>query len=185
MLTLLLSMADEADRGFVERLYDTYATRMYALAYDILKNKEDAEDCVHDTVLTVIEHIERFRDLEEDHLKRLLAVCCRNAAKNRYRQNRRRATLSLTEEESREEIDLVDESADVARLVVDEERATVLHGLVEGLEDIYRDAVALYYFYGMSHREIAAVTHVSEALVRVRLSRARRLLLQRGGDRLC
>ena len=48
MLAIYLSMLEtNEEKNQFEQLYIKYKQDMYAVAYGILKNKEDAEDAVH------------------------------------------------------------------------------------------------------------------------------------------
>ena len=62
MLQFYLSMMNSGeDKALVEFLYNEYKQLMFKTAYAILRNRESAEDAVHDAFLRVINHLSKFR----------------------------------------------------------------------------------------------------------------------------
>ena len=54
MLAIYLSMLEtNEEKNQFEQLYIKYKQDMYAVAYGVLKNKEDAEDAVHQSFLKI------------------------------------------------------------------------------------------------------------------------------------
>lgn len=84
MLPIILAISDEGDRNFVGDIYSRYGKQMYIIAFDILKKKENAEDCVHDVIKIIINNIERFRSADYEYLINLIAKCTRNTAQNSH-----------------------------------------------------------------------------------------------------
>ena len=64
------------------------------------------------------------------------------------------------------------------------ENRKILHDLVDGLPDIYRDVVILKYIHNMSCIDIANALSIKESAVSTRLMRAKQMLLQRGKEDL-
>ena len=61
MLPIILNIADDDDRAFVEQLYIRYEKQLYTISMKYLKNHQDAQDCVHETVRVIIEKVEKFK----------------------------------------------------------------------------------------------------------------------------
>ena len=93
MLPIILAINDEQERSFVEDIYLKYRKKLYKNAFEILRNQEDSEDCLHDVIWKVIENLELFQTLDEESLIKLLIVCVRNTAINIYRKNKKRKLL--------------------------------------------------------------------------------------------
>lgn len=108
VLAIIMAIADENDRLFVENLYLQYSKKMNAVAIKILHNEADAEDCVHDVVGIIIDNLECFRSADREDLKGLIMICTRNAAINCYNRNKRRgaATLNAATDEENDPIEL-------------------------------------------------------------------------------
>ena len=138
MLSLFLTIKDPDERLLAERLYLTYKSRMYNVAYAILHNKEDAEDAVMDSVYKIVKNISRFTTADRNKIESLIVIIVRNTAINRYHANRRRYYSPL------------DESCDIPdgddppslRLVAEEDLAELI-GKTLPLVPICRDVLGL------------------------------------------
>lgn len=54
-LSFYISLAETAeDKSLIERLYNGYERYMYAVAFSVLHNEQDAEDTVHEAFLRII-----------------------------------------------------------------------------------------------------------------------------------
>ena len=190
MLPIILNIADDEDRAFVEKLYIKYEKHFYLIAKKYLKDHHDAEDCVHDTVSLIIKSVEKFKHAQNGgYLDKLATVVCRNCAINALRVKTRKleyeqSTMKFNyEEEEYEEIDIPDEKSAVDKLYVSEQNCNRLRALIDKLDQKYRDVILLKSL-GFDNRGIADIMGITEVLVRKRYSRARKLLLKMGGEEL-
>lgn len=187
MLAIIMSIENSSDRAFVEDIYHLYSEKMYLIAYDILKNHHDAEDCVQETILKIIDKIERFKEAQhKNYLKKLIVIACRNIAINRYNQNKKKSqaefSTSLYDNEL-EMADIPDVEANVEKIVLSESNYEYIKQLIDKLDPIYRDVIILKSMQ-FSNEEIAYMMNISVDLVRKRYSRARSKILEMGGDTL-
>lgn len=89
MMAIIMAIEDDDDREFVEKIFDRYEKNMYFTAYDILRNRADAEDCVQDTFVKIIDKLDCFKKAhEEGNLAKLVALVCRNTALTDIRATR-------------------------------------------------------------------------------------------------
>ena len=189
MLAIILSIENDSDRAFVEDIYNLYSEKMYIIAYDIVKNHHDAQDCVQDTFVKIIDKLERFKQAhQENYLKKLIVIACRNVAINKYNENQKknRAEFSTTiygEDDKYEIMDIPDMAANVERIVLSEYNCNYLKQLIDKLDLIYRDVLILKSLQ-FNNDEIAYIMNISVELVRKRYSRARMKILELGGDEL-
>ena len=190
MLPIILNVADDDDRSFVEDIYIKYEKQLYLISMKYLQNHHDAQDCVHDTIKLVIDSIEKFKTAQDKgYLEKLLTVVCRNCAINalrvKFRKNEYEQSLTRYnyDEDSYEEIDIPDYTSCVDKLYVSEENCEYLHTLINKLDDKYRDVILLKSL-GFDSKGIAEVMNISEELVRKRYSRARKKLWEMGGKDL-
>lgn len=189
MLPIIMDIQNEDDRSFVESLYCHYEKKLYYIAKGILNNHFDAEDCVNDTIVLIIKHLERFKNADEDGVKRLLTVCCRNAAYRIYNANKKRRASSLDRSENDTDqgsvcLDVIDENAFIDKIIINEENARLVRRLVNKLDDSYRDVIVMKYYLNMTYTEMADIVGISETLVRVRVVRAKKKLLILGSEQL-
>lgn len=189
MLAIIMAIENEQDRLFVESIFNMYSEKMYLIAMDIINNHHDAEDCVHDTIVKIIDKLERFKQANrDDYLIKLIVITCRNTAINKYRENQKKnyweiSTTVFDEEEESSIMDIPDLSANVERIVISEFTCSYVKELIDKLDLKYRDVMVLK-GYGYGYEEIAYLMHISQELVRKRYSRARKKILEMGGDML-
>ena len=190
MLSIILSIKDEDDRAFVEKLYLKYEHKLYLISKKYLNNHHDAEDCVHDTIKLIIESVEKFKIAQDmGYMDRLITVVCRNCALNalqakQYKNKHEQPIVKFNYDEGEyEDIDIPDYNSCVDRLFISEENCDYLHKLINKLDDKYRDIILLKSL-GFDNRSIAAIMNISEDLVRKRYSRAKKRLWEMGGQNL-
>lgn len=138
----------------LEQLYDRYAAVVYRLALRMLKNPEMAEDLVQEVFWRVWRRSGGF-ERERGRVAQWLFGIAHNLCIDELRRLRARPTPVY------EDVDhpiiqyLVDEQMDVpAAAWASEQRRAITEALLE-LPQAQRQAIALAYFGGMSHQEIA------------------------------
>ena len=183
MLLLLMTIEDERDRSYVAQIYETNKLKLYRVAFGIVKNHHDAEDCVQDVIIALIDHLDTFRAANEVHQKNMLFRICRNIAIDHYRRTARRQSRELYPE-AEERWDIADEAGSVEELFSREQDQQRLMEMVNSLEDIYSDVLYYFYYMQLSTAEISKMLHISEGNVRVRLTRARRMMLSKWKEEL-
>ena len=180
MLTLLLSIENEEDKTFVEEIYLRYEKQMYTIAYGILNQHCDAQDCVHETVRIIIDSLDKFKSAYQNNsLDSLVMIACRNCAINMYNKIKKRSCFETStviydsESQQYTEIDIPDPYADIQKLIITEEQIETLHQKIRKLDPIYRDVLTLK-MMDFSYEEIATLLCISEETARQRLFRARK-----------
>lgn len=193
MLPTMMAIRDEDDNRFVEDIYIRYGRKLYKIAHNILKNEADAEDCLHDVIKIIVDDPERFRAAsgEDNHLISLLVKCTRNIALNQYnREKRRRAAESDLQMDGSDAdgepiaAEPMDSAEPCDEILINEENRKRLSELISELDTIYRDVLYLRYAMWMPNAEIGRLLGISENTVKVRLHRARKILLKTRRDEL-
>ncbi len=181
-----MMIESESDRSFVAELYEKYAKKMKAIALDILKNDYDAEDCVHETVIAIVKRLDSFKGIEdENHLKWLICLVCKNTALNMLKKSRKRQSKEVSLDalpfgSSTE--DLADDSPSPEEMAVGEDSVRHMIEMINRLDEKYREVILLKYS-GLDSKSIAELLFISQDTVRQRLFRARQMLLKMGGGR--
>jgi len=189
MLAIIMAIENERDRLFVESIFNMYSEKMYLIAMDIINNHHDAEDCVHDTIVKIIDKLERFKQADnENFLIKLIVITCRNTAINKYKENQKKnyweiSTTVFDEEEASSIMDIPDLSSNVEKIVISKYTCGYMKELIDKLNPMYRDVIVLKGL-GYGNDEIAYLMHISQELVRKRYSRARKKIIEMGGDEL-
>ena len=153
-----------------------YGNYCYSIAYNILFNKEDAEESVNDTYLSAWNSIPPH---EPEVLSAFLGKIVRNVSLKRWRdkraQKRGNGELTLAYEELADCIpggSNAETAAEEALLV------EVLNRFLEGLPVQKRKIFLRRYWYMSSVKEIAADFGLSESNVKMTLLRLRSKLKQ-------
>ncbi|MGN1346508.1 MAG: RNA polymerase sigma factor [Eubacteriales bacterium] len=140
---------------------------MYRAAYEVLRNRADAEDAVMDAMCRIVQNGDKFAGRPTSDMRALAVIYARNTAIDIYNRNSHRP---YPVEELPEEADF---SLSPELIVTGEDSAELLLRLIGQMPPSYRDVLLLRVRYEMENREIAETLGVTEGTVRTRLSRAR------------
>ena len=144
----------------VEMLVERYHQNLFAVAFNVCKNREDAEEVVQDAFIQY--HLKRLDFQSEEHIRAWLIRVTINKAKNAARTFWWRHRTSLEET--------------MAALTFDDQESERLFEAVIALPQNYRIVVHLFYYEDYSVHEMAELLSLSESNVKTRLSRARAML---------
>ncbi len=170
----MLETDEEKDR--FEKLYRMFKGDMYAVAYGVLKNKEDAEDAVHQSFIEMADNFKKVNEIPCQEIKAYIVVISRNTAINMYNKKRREQSHSI-------DID-VDEIPIDIDMLEDYDHDLLVNAISE-LPDIYKDILFLHCLEGFSAKEVAEQLGINTNTVWKRFERAKRLLkenLDRNGE---
>ena len=177
ILAYIQSIEDDNKRRIVEDIYDLYYKHMTACALDILRNYHDSQDAVQDAFYNNTATYELFADAAAPATAALVHIYVRNAAINIYNKNKRHAKVVMLCDNIEEVAkDIVDEDADVQRIVIDNETTEIVSEAVDKLDDMYRDLIIMKYYYHMRNVDIAQVLNIDSNKVNGRIFRAKQKL---------
>ena len=165
---------------FIDDCYRLYERKLYSAAYAILKDEGQAEDAVQDTFLNLLRKEVYFEDATSEDCRRFILTVIKNVAINRYRKNQREREHEMLAEE--ETLTFIGENAggenstEAEALGGEDDRAEVMLKL---LPDKYRDVMRCLVIEEISVRETADRLDISEAGVRKRFERARKMLKEK------
>ena len=145
---------------------ERYKDNLFSAAFNICRNAADADDIVQETLIRYHTIDKQFEN--EQHIRAWLLRVAINKAKNINLSFWRRVSVPL------------EDYAELLPFETTESRE--LFDEVLKLPEKYRIVLHLFYYEDYSVREIASVLHTSEGNVRVRLSRARKLLKDSLGE---
>jgi RNA polymerase sigma-70 factor (ECF subfamily) len=175
--TKLIELARNGDKAALSQLVNTYSERIYNLALRILRKKEDAEDILQETFLTVIEKLHTF-DGRSSFFTWIYRIAT-NASLMKLRKKKVIFQEIAEDPEYTESVEsrvFVDWSQDPSINVFDEEIKQKLDEAINKLSDIYRSVFVLRDIEGLSIKETSAILDITEENVKIRLRRARQFL---------
>ena len=147
-------------RQSLHELAAMYQDNLFAVAFNICQNTQDAEDVIQDTFVQYYTTKKEFDS--EEHIRAWLIRVAVNKAKNVTRTFWRRNKVSI--EDSME------------TLTFETPESENLFETVMQLPEKYRTVIHLYYYEDYSVGEIAKILKLSESNVKTRLMRGRAML---------
>jgi RNA polymerase sigma-70 factor (ECF subfamily) len=174
-----LERARQGDAGAYGHLVKMHQDRIFGLVLRMVRDAALAEELTQDTFLKAYRHLPEFRGESRftTWLYRIAVNLCHDQRGSRGARDRGRETslespalehLNPATREARP-----DEAAEVREL------ASVFEAGVEALDATYREAFLLRHQQGLNYMEIAEVLGISEGNAKVRVHRAREMILDR------
>ena len=178
----LIALILSGEKNLFHDLIRPYERRIFLTALAILRNAEEAEDAVQETMLKAYRNLQSFRG--EAKFSTWLTSIALNEARGRLRKFERHATVSM--DEGREEGDadcdpflLRDWREIPSETLERKDVAELLQKAVEELPEIYRTVFVLRDMEEASIEETALALGLQAGAVKVRLHRARMMLQRR------
>lgn len=169
----LFNSRDEKAISAASSKYGRYCT---AVAMNILGNRQDAEECLNDTLLKAWESIPPAKP---DNLPGYLAKIAKNISLNRYRSTHTEKRGSGSIDSVYEELsECVPDKNSIERSYEHKELIEAINAFLAKLAADKRDIFVLRYWYCMSVSEVAARVGVSENRAAVELFRTRKRLVK-------
>jgi RNA polymerase sigma factor (sigma-70 family) len=160
------------DREVFGRIVNRYQRLLCSLAYSSLGNLAASEDVAQETFIAAWTQLAKLRD--PDKLRPWLCGILRHQVSRRLRKDRREPSREAIDVDEREELASGDESVPT-RVMAQEEQDLLWHTLSQ-LPARYREPLVLYYREHRSIEHVAAELELTEANVKQRLSRGRKML---------
>lgn len=154
---------------------DTYGDRLMKTCYLILNDERECEDVVQETFLRVFKNIHSFNE------KASLYTWIYRIAINLCKDSLRKRTFNLPYDDGLE-IETLETVEDAISDSIDRK---VLRQELLKLAPIYKEVLVLFYFEGLSIKEISEINGEKEGTIKSKLSRGRNKLkesLLKGGD---
>ena len=154
-LERLLSRVALGDRKAFRALYDATSPSLFGVAIRILNRRDRAEDVIQDAFVNVWQRASSYSDVVSRPMTWLTAIV-RNRALDMLRSESARPAESLNDEDNGEVHEPADERPDPLGLLeraVDEVR---IRDCLDDIQGPQRQCLALAYYHGLSHSEMAA-----------------------------
>jgi len=156
------------------QLVERHRQAMYAAAYAVLRNEEQAKDAVQEAFLRIYLSLP---DCRLDGVRTWMTRIAANAAIDERRREKRRTSLKEQEAEAAGTAQWAAVQAESPEeALMRKERDIRLHGLIDEMNAGQRSTVHAYYIEERSQREIASAQQVELKTIESRLYRARQWL---------
>jgi RNA polymerase sigma-70 factor (ECF subfamily) len=173
----LVKTAATGDRAAMERLLMRAQEVAYRFSLLVCGHPEDAEDVMQDALLKTYQHVGRIS--EPDAFRTWLYTTVRNACLMKRRRRAGEPSKFVSLEHGMEtprgtvRVDVADPSRAVDQVLIAGWVDRRLRHALTHLPPSYRMVVVLREIEGLSAKEVATITGISEANVKTRLHRAR------------
>jgi RNA polymerase sigma-70 factor (ECF subfamily) len=174
----LITRIAAGDEWAIEVLYERYKRQVFGLALHVLRDSESAEEVTLDVFFRVWTQASGFR-AERASVKTWLISIARNAAIDRLRRRSSRPDENI-QQWADDALETLPAESSVEGEVLDREIRQKVQAAIKGLPVEHQQVLALAYFEGLSHGEIARKLNQPLGTVKSRLrsamSRLRELL---------
>ena len=157
----LVELAKMGNKPAFDEIIRLCVPDLFRIAMSILKNKDDADDAVGDTVVKAYENLYKLNNCE--FFKTWVIRILVNQANTAYKKRKKVVYLSDMPYEPQYE--------DAYKFEYDDLRQAVASLNLE-----YRTVITLHYFQDMRIKEIASVLQIPQGTVKWRLSKAKSIL---------
>lgn len=163
--TDLIQGCINGDRKMQRLLYDTYASKMYAVCLRYAGNENDANDILQESFIKVYKNLPKFRSEGsfEGWIRRIFI----NTSIEHYRKKVKSFNISETHENT-----VKDTNIDALDVLA----AKDIMKLVNELSPGYKSVFNLQVVEGYSHKDIAAMLGITEGTSKSQLARAKNAL---------
>src|SRR5229473_6231813 len=172
----LVVAAKSGDHPAFAELWTRHSKTAFNMAYRITRNQDDAEDVVQDAWMKAYVHLNTFdgRSKFSTWLTRIAI----NSALGILRRKRARpeTSMEITDGETWQHWEIVDETKNIEELYARYERTERLRRSIRRLQPRLRNVVEIHQSNDRSIKEIADLAGISVAATKSRLLRARRIL---------
>lgn len=151
----LARLCTAGDREAQGELYAQYASRLYALCYRYVADREEAQDLMHDAMIKAMDSFRSFSYTGDGSLYAWLRRLTVNVVIDRLRQMSRLRLVPLDQTMETENPDTNEDAAD-------DIPTQVLMDMVAALPSVRRTVFNMYCIDGFSHKDIADAIGITE-----------------------
>ena len=174
----LAVLAQKGDRDAYGELVVRFQTRMYSFCYQFFRNPDLAADLAQETFLRAYRYIKKY-DPDKKFSTWIYSIA-KNICIDEHRKMGRGRTISI-DDLPPEIIKSTEDSIhlrDPAQISMQLQDRMMLEEAIAKLPEKYRTAIILCYFQEMPYQEIADTLGLNLNLVKVRIFRAKKRLLE-------
>lgn len=173
MLALYISLLDTEEQiSKFEHIYTKYKGLMFYTANGVLHDSYLAEDAVHETFLDIIRIIDSIRANNEKELSQFLKTLTHHKAVDIIRK----CSSQKKSDTEIETLETIKSDVNAETIVIDKIDYENMLLLVQSMDEKYKTPLLLK-VQGYKISEIAEILNISPGNVKVRLHRARKVIL--------
>ncbi len=167
MIVYTQMIEDPDSRTKFEKIYMQYRGVMYHVAYQVLRNEQDAEDAVQQAFLSILKNLDKVRRVDGPETRAYVTIIAEHKAVDMIRQRGRLTTMEFEE--------------GVYGIAFQPPGDHGIGDAMAGLPAQYREALLLRHAQGYTTQEVAEILELSYEAARKLLYRAKEALKKQLG----
>ena len=172
----ILAIEDDSDRMFMEGLYHQFNRLMYHEIFKITQDFDTTEDILQNTLVKLIDKIQKLRALDRDRLVNYIITSSKNTALNHLRDKKRHPAFPF--DDYIDHPDLKHDRHITEDHIIQAEEQEFLYRVWPNLDERSRYLLEGRYLLEKTNEELAQELHVKPDSVRMALTRARKTAFQ-------
>jgi len=171
----LMLNAGQGDRNAFDELVRRYSSRMVNVAYQVLGDRELAEDVAQETFLRAYKSAARYRQISKfsTWLYTIALNLCRNELRRRKFKTYSLEGMAERDEDSKIRVDIPDEKTQPDLDMERKEAGTLVRQAVEKLPEKFKAPLVLRDIQELTYEEISEILNLPEGTVKSRINRGR------------
>ncbi len=161
----------DSDNDKFQFIYSKYSHYLYTIGINILKDETYAADALQNCFLRIFENLEKIKDVDSNQAKSFVSIIMWNESIKIYRSKKNIDSKINSFDEA---LYVIDESSDVEEIFARAEIKRDIRAYLDQLNEDESNLIILKYLKEYSNEEIAKILHISQDVVRKRLSRIRK-----------
>ena len=154
-----------------EVLFDRYKKLIFSIAYNIVRQQEEAEDIVQETFSKIYSHASNFRKQEGASFKSWAARIAFNTSISHYRKLKKRGEREIAlEQDHYENLSKKDHMVEAL------DATLITQKLLSRIPEESRHLIEAHYIKDKSYNTIAKEEEIPLSTLKMRMFRARKLL---------
>jgi RNA polymerase sigma-70 factor (ECF subfamily) len=153
----LLALSGQGDRAAFQALYEATSAKLFGLSLRILNRRDLAEEALQDAFINIWHHAQNYRP-EKAAVMTWMTTIVRNKCFDLLRTMPKES--QLLDEQSMD--DWASDDLGPLEKAAEQSQTKALLNCMHALAPLQRQAIALSYFHGMPHEQLA--THLSQPL---------------------
>jgi RNA polymerase sigma-70 factor (ECF subfamily) len=178
----LVQRAGDGSEAAFDNLVDRYTPIVFRIAFGITGTREEAEDVVQETFLSVFKNLDNFAP-SRAAFKTWILTIARNNSINKFKYLKRRAAKLFSEFSTEEPEQVLSDhlssfgQADAETMLASKQEFHLVETAFRKLPERQRTALMLKAWEGLSYAEISEVMNISVSAVESLIFRARKQLM--------
>lgn len=167
-----MSKINDASYALFESLVKNYSKLVYKICFDVIENNDEAFDMSQETFLSLYNHLDCVKSLNEDEVKRYICKIALNKCKDYIRKN----SYILSKKVNIDEIPEIDSNENIEEIELRKENKAKIIKAIQSLRSPYKELITMNYIDELTLDEISKKLNTKKSIIKTQISRAKKIL---------